>query len=240
MARNHVVALENFQQFTAINVLNDPGHIGGPVVIPNGVKVILVWNLTNGKVGRNVLWANVPGGFAATASVAETVRAALVARSEFTALLGFLALTVSLAGVHLQDARSAGNPEIASTGAATAGTGTGLALPDEVALALTLRTARVGTQFRGRLYQPGYAAVALAAGGVASTATVTALSNYGTALNAVIGANVGTWSIAQPARAAYTGRTGTQHPARAAALVPITSWICRDNHWDSQRRRGLK
>jgi len=46
--------------------------------------------------------------------------------------------------------------------------------------------------------------------------------------------------IGQKARAAYTGTTGTQHPARPAGSEVITSATVKDNHWDTQRKRGLR
>jgi len=47
-----------------------------------------------------------------------------------------------------------------------------------------------------------------------------------------------TLAIAQPARAAYTGTKGALHLARAAAVQPITSIVCRNNIIDHQRRRA--
>lgn len=240
MSRSRVVNLANLPQFTAINVLSDPGHIGGPVVIPNCIKFMIVWTLTDGKIARNVLGMSVPGGFTPTAAIAEQMRTALVAGTQWSGLAGFLATTTSLTRVELLDIRNANNTVISSTGPSTPGTAAGTALPDETAAVLTIRTAKTGPAFRGRIFVPGWASNATAAGGVIAAAAVTALNAWsGNILTAITNAG-GTWVLLQPARAQYTGSTGTVHPARPAGSTTFTSVVCRDNHWDSQRRRGLK
>lgn len=235
-----IVRLDNFQAFQAINVLSDPGHIGGPVVIPNAVKVMPLWLLSNGKLTRSVLGGVVGSFTSASATVAESIRAAIVANSQFGPLLSHIAPTASFVGIDLQDIRQPRLPVFRSTGAAVPGTGTGVELPGEVALVLTIRTNQTGSGARGRMYQQGFDTASLATGGVAAAAVVTALQNYANAIIAGMAAGGLTWGLLQPARAAYTGSTGTAHPARPAAIASPVVTLVRDNHWDSQRRRGLK
>lgn len=235
-----LVRLENFQQFSAINVLSDPGVIGGPVVIPNAIKVMLVWQLADGKVGRNVLGGSVSTSFAVTAGIAEAIRAALVTGPNWTGLAAFLHTSVSLLRVDLQDIRGVSFPVVSSTGAGTPGTSVSTALPSEVALCMTLRTNRTGPGGRGRYYMCGFASNATAAGDVVAPALIAAANQFTGQINSAMTASGITWSLLLPERAAYTGSTGTQHPARVATTLRVESAICRDNHWDSQRRRGLK
>jgi hypothetical protein len=236
-----LVDLSQFQQFSAINLLTDPGAIGGPVVVPNAIKVMPLWTLGDGKVTRSVLGGIVGSFTSASSTVAEAIRAAWVGNSQFAPLLAQIASTVSFTGIEIQDIRQAGNPVFRSTGAAVPGTGTGTELPDEVALVLTLRTAKIGRQWHGRLYQQGWSSVALGAGNTANPAAVTALTNYPNCILAGMAAGGLSWGLIQPARQAYTSpKTGTSFPARAAHIEPITSQLVRDNHWDSQRRRGLR
>jgi hypothetical protein len=235
-----VVDLNNFQQFTAINVLSDAGHIGGPVVIPNCVRVVIVWNLTDGKQARNVLATTVSANFQVTATVAETLRAGFVVGGNWSTLAAFMPTTSSLAAVELVDIRGLNNAPVISTGAPTPGTSASPALPSETAICVTLRTAKAGIGFRGRMYVPNFATNALGAGDQVNAATITALNTWVNQIKAQLDGQSMTWSLAQPARAAYTGSTGTAHPARSAGTVPLTSWATKDNHWDSQRRRGLK
>jgi hypothetical protein len=136
---------------------------------------------------------------------------------------------------------SVANQPIISSGAGGAtGTSSGTELPDEVALVVTERTAFTGPQNRGRMYIPGWATTALGANNTAAAAAVTALGNWAGNIAGILSAQGYTWCVGHVARQAYTGSTGTQHPARVAGTVPITTVAVRDNHWDSQRRRGLR
>lgn len=220
--------------------MSDPGHIAGPVVIPNAIQMRFRWNLMDGKVAHNVMYGQVGGGFVPTAVIAENLRTAIAGAGTWTALAAYLAPTTSLAGVDLLDVRSSGNAIVSSTGAALPGTSASGAMPDEVCACLTLRTAKTGQSNRGRLFIPGFASNAMGAGGIILAATVTALSNFGAALPGLFLGQSITLSIGNPARNAYvSAKTGRSFGPRAAGLVPVTSVLCRDNHWDTQRRRGL-
>lgn len=216
----------------------DPGRIPGAVVIPNGIQVRLIWTLPNSKTVYNVLHATVGGGFSATSTVAETIRAAIVASAGWTTLRPLLNSGVSFAGVDLRDLRSLNNPIFQSTGGAVAGTGAGTALPPGDALVVTLRTATVGRGARGRVYLPGWDSTAMAAGGVAAAGTVTAATGFINAVSTAMSASGATLSIANPARAAYTGTTGAAHAARTAAMLLVTTVVTRNNIFDHQRRRA--
>lgn len=241
MAASRVFDITHLQQFTAINVLSDPGHIGGPVVLGNAVRVMPLWQLPDGKLARNVV-GGIKGSFTvASSAVAEAIRAAWIANANWAPMIARMAPSVSFVGIEIQDLQQAGNPIFRSTGTAIAGTSAGIALPDEVALVLTLRTARVGRQWRGRLYQPGWTSTDLGSGGVAATAAINALTGYAGCVIAGLAAGGLTWGLIKPARQAYTSpTTGVSYPARAASIEPIVTTTVRDNHWDTQRRRGLK
>lgn len=218
--------------------MRDPGRIAGPVIIPNAVQVRLLWTLPNGKTVANVLHASVAGGFSATSTVAEAVRAAIVASAGWTAWKARLNTTVSLAAVDIRDLRTGNNPLVASTGAAAAGTGAGTALPPGDALVVTLRTAFAGRSYRGRAYLPGLDSTALAAGGVAAAGTVTDATSFMTAVQTALSGQGMTLAVAQPARQQYTSAKGTLHNARTAALQTVTSIVTRNTTIDHQRRRA--
>ena len=215
----------------------DPGRIAGPVVIPQCVEVNLRWTFPNSKVVRNVLHGRAAGGFSATATVAEAIRAAIVASGAWTAIKADLNSGTSLTAVELRDIRNPNFPIVESTGGPNAGTGGGDALPSEVALVCTLRTAAAGPGFRGRVYVGGYDAGTLAATGVATAGVDTRLAAFITEVQTAMAASGLTLCIAQPARAEYTGKTGALHPARVATTQDVTSIVVRDLVFDSQRRR---
>lgn len=240
MGRSRVVNLANFEQFTAINVLSDPGAIGGPVKVPQCAQIVLNWTLEDGKTAHNVLYGRFGASFAGTVAQANAILTGLTTGVNWTTLAAFLAPTTALAGISIRNVDIVNQALIQSTGAAAPGTSASPALPNEVAAVITLRTAATGPQNRGRVYVPGFATNALGAGNVIAAAAVTAIQNWGQQLINTINANGYTMVIGQKARAAYKGSTGTDHPARAAGSVVVTGQVVRDNHWDTQRRRGLK
>lgn len=240
MSRSRTINLENIQQFAAINVLSDPGYDPGFHPIPNGIEVILNWTLQDGKTGHNVLGGQVAGGYSPTAAQCDAILSGLTSGGSWTGLAAYLSTTCRLAGVTLQDMRSAGVPPVSSTGAGAVGTSAALDMPNEVAAAITLKTVFSGKQNTGRMYVPGFAANAMAAGNVIAAATVTALNTWGSSIAGILTAQGITWALLHRQRLAYTGVSGAAHPARPAGTIPILQAIMRDNHWDTQRRRGLR
>jgi hypothetical protein len=238
-----IVSLDGLQQFAAVKLNDDPGVIPGPKIIANAAMVRLNWTLTDGKMAHNVLYCTYTGTPTLTAAVAEAIRAQITAGGgTWTALAAFLAPTTALASVTILDVRTTVAAEFNSTGAAAPGTSAGTALPDEVALAVTLRSLTRGPGGRGRYYVPGWASNAVGAGNVVAAAAVTALQNWAANTVSLAIANaIGLQVIGLPARAAYVSPiTGRSFPARASGTLPITQILVRDNHWDTQRRRGLK
>jgi len=217
----------------------DLGRIPGPIIIPNCIEVDLVWNLASGKQVKNVLHGQVAAGFNATAAIAQAIYAAIIASGQWTAWAAFLHTTASFAGVNLRDLRTGNMPLVTSTGASTPGTGAAVALPPGSAAVVTLRTASAGRGFRGRVYLPGLDSGCLtAATGALTAAAQTAGQNFITEVGTALTASGITHSIANPARAQYVGRKGANHPARAAAVVNVTSNQIRLLALASQRRRS--
>lgn len=239
--RSRIIRLDQAQAFQAIHVLSDPGYIGGPVVIPNCIQVTMNWALSSGVQGHNVMYGARTGTLTVDQALANSFKAALAPNAEFTAMALHLAPTASLASVSVRDVSTAGNPLFTSNTAAVPGTSTGTELPNETAICVSLKTNKSGPAYRGRIYLPGWATTALAANNVIAAAVVTAINNWcGNRLFTAFTSNGMSWALGQPARAAYTGSSGTQHPARVAGYTTIASSSVRDNHWDSQRRRGLR
>jgi hypothetical protein len=240
MSRSRIVALENFQQFTAINVLSDPGHIPGPIVIPNCIQVNLMWTQDDGKQAVNVLHARVPGTYTPTVGQANGLLGLMGGDLFNQGILGHMPATSALAAVHMRDLRAPMLPFILSDGPTHPGTSIAAALPNEVAIVLTEKTGLSGPSNRGRIYLPNWDASAVAAGNVIDPSLVNDLTGLGAMWMASFAASGLTMCIGQPARAAYTGSTGRDHPARPAGTVDVTQVVCRDNHFDTQRKRGLR
>jgi hypothetical protein len=202
--------------------------------------VVILWGLASGKVGHSVLYGRYGGGFVPTSGIANSILTGLTSGAGWTGLAAFMAATAGLSGIQLRDVATANQPIVSNTVGGQPGTSASPELPDETAVVVTLRTALTGRANRGRLYTAGYATNALGSGNVVAAGAVTALQAWATTISSVLSGQGLTWVLGQRARAAYTGSTGTQHPARAATSTPVTLATVRDNHWDSQRRRGLK
>lgn len=219
--------------------VRDPGRIAGPEVIPACVEVRLNWELANSKITHNVLHARVAGGFAATSTVAEAIRVAITSGATWTNYAALLNTATSLTGVSLRDMRAANLPLVDSTGAPVAGTAVGGALPPEVALVVTERTAGAGRSFRGRIFLPGFDKTATTSAGAATGGAVSATQAWAQLIQSGMAGQSLTLAIAQPARQAYTSPvTGAAIPARGANLADVTSLVVRDSIFDSQRRRS--
>lgn len=235
-----IIRLDQIQQFMAVNLLSDPGNIGGPVVIPNTAQIRFRWQMATAKVAVNVLYGRTGGVPAPTVSQAQAIFSALSSGAQWTALASHLGNTGGFLGVDIRSVHAANQPFVSSTGALVPGTAAGQPLPNEVAVVVTLRTALAGIQNRGRIFLPGFTADSLSAGQLILAATITDITAWAATIPGAFSAQGYTLSIGHKARVAYQGSTGTQHPARPAETVPVTSLICRDNHWDTVRRRGLK
>jgi hypothetical protein len=236
-----IVSLADFQQFAAINLTLDPGRVAGPKIIPNAMMIRLNWTLTDGKTGHNVLYSTYTGSPAISVAQADAFFSACKG-GNFSAFAAFLAPTAALASVTLLDVRSTTATEFSSTGPPAPGTSAGSAMPDEVAVVVTLKTALRGPGGRGRFYVPGWASNAEGAGGVIAATAVTALQNWVTStLGGAFPTIGGAWVLGLPHRVGYTSPvTGRVFPDRPATTIPLTATSVKDNHWDTMRKRGLK
>lgn len=240
MSRSRWINLANVQQFAAINVLSDPGYDPNNRTIPSCVEIALNYGLESGKQGHSILHARYAAGFTPSSAVANSILTGLTSGAQWTALAAFISTTNSIQGLTLRDLNSPNQPLVPTTVGGSVGSSASPSMPNEVALVGTLRTGNVGPAFRGRLYFPGWATNALGTGNVAAAAAVTAYQNWLNTIPTVLTGQALSFALGQHSRVAYTGVGGKQHPARAAGTVLITSQTVRDNHWDTQRRRGLK
>jgi hypothetical protein len=234
------VNLANLQQFAAINLTSDPGYDRADHRIPNCAQITLRFLLGSGSVANVVTHGSYNGGFSGSQAQANAILTALSSGAQWTALAPHLAPTVNFFGVSIRDLNAEDQPIIDSNVPGGSGTSSGTELPDEVAVVVTKRTAFTGPEHRGRMYIPGWATTALGANNTVAAATVTALGNWASIVAGVYSNSGYTFCIGHRHRLAYTSAAGTPIPERLAGTVPITNVAVRDNHWDSQRRRGLK
>lgn len=235
-----IIALDSLQQFAAVNLLADLGLIAGQKIVTNCATVTLRFNLASGKVGHVVLGGRYTPPFAVTVAQTQAVFAALSTGGAWTTLATFLSPQTTFAGVDIRNIHLKDQPIISSTGAAVPGTSTGTDMPNEIALAISLKTGLTGPRYRGRAYIPGWATNSLGTTNLVAAGAVNALGSWAGTIQAALAQASLVWCLALPARNAYTSpKTGTHFDARPAETPSITQTVV-NNHWDTQRRRGLK
>lgn len=180
-----------------------------------------------GDAGANIF--HVTNGSATDADVPAMLTAI---KAFYTAIASFyLNTTLITIGSSVRDISVTPNRIVAATPLTQAGTTAGEALPANVALVTTWRTAFAGRSFRGRTYL-GPSQETMNNGGIPNAATVstiqTAASNLITGIQATPTLRLGIFSLRR-----------TQPPFSLtpfAATEPVTSAVARSK-WNTQRRR---
>lgn len=209
----------------------------GPVVIPNCAEIVIEW-VANEVTFSNVLHSQLVPTGPIDPNVAESIFSGIKAAGSTTAWLAQVHPETRLTKVIVKDLRAANNPGYESTGISTPGTATGTPLSQGTAMCITLRTARSGRGFVGRVYL----------GGLASGVEETSRNFLSTACNLGVQFVTGVQSVITPllgspvlAQRALDPDPDNPNPAmtqpRAANTVPIVLVNFADTRIDSQRKR---
>ena len=196
----------------------------------------VVWTQAN-RTFKNVFHGAFTGSRPINPSLAETLFVALKAATSTTSWLSRVHTSCSLVAITIKDLNSAYQPAFSSTGAAALGTATGIALPLNSALVVTLRTNQSGQGYRGRAYLGGMNDAQLADSRTFSTAAGAAAQAFVDGIRNIMDTNTIPMAIAQRALAAGTHHDGSPWEARPAALVDVVSISIANPRVDSQRRR---
>ncbi len=215
-----------------------PGYIPGPLVIPNCVEVVLAWTLAGSRKATNVLHADNTAGNTIDDALCDIVFSGVLADARWTTFATRLSATVSFDAIRMRDLDSALQPLVESTGASSPGTSGADMLPQEVALAVTLKTATAGRTGRGRTYLGGLSVDEVGADGHALAGTMTDSAAFIQAVADALFATSMPLVIANRAHSSYVSPlTGLTVPAEAAGFKRVTTIKVDDNLFDSQRRR---
>jgi len=204
--------------------------------IPNCIQVRLVWSTPS----RTLM--NVVHGFSQSAgplnpNIAQSFFSALTGAAGWPNVLAQLPTSTTLTAVDVRDLRQTNNPLIAATFTAIPGTSASTPLPPQTAIAITLRTAFAGVQFRGRIYWGGLSLTADDTTGHISTPGSNAAMSYYNSITAGMNAIAWPLSVAGRDLPARPGHGGVTLPPRPAQNTLVTSALVRDNIFDTQRRR---
>lgn len=170
----------------------------------------------------------------ATVAIAESLFTGIKSNFNAGGLTPLLAPTTSFAGVSLRDMRTTNNAKVDSTGAALVGTAATDALPRQIAACLTVRTAKAGKSYRGRMYVPGFAEIASDASGLMTAPTKTAL-------DAIAAALVNTYAVSGIPLVVWHRPVmdlSDCSVVKPGSIENATQIVCRDTRWDTQRRRN--
>jgi hypothetical protein len=194
-------------------------------VIDNTAQVRIVWANGGTPFAVNVLHGIKDDPLSAVdAARAQTLADALQARlaAVSTTSKSNLRTSITLGQVGIRDLNSPNNAEfIATPGTAFGFSGSTELLPLNVAACVTLRTAKAGQRYRGRVYLSGWTEGASVAG-LMSDGAKTASTDIVSAMNAALDDAGLSMSVASRIN-------GTSQA--------VTSIVARDNVWDTQRRR---
>lgn len=141
------------------------------MVVPAGAQVTLYFSL-NGVLAMNRLGGLVTGSPTFDQTLANTLGSAIKATWSAD-MAGQCTSGTSLVRVGVRDLRADNLHEFRDTNAPVSGTATGDAMPGNVAMCITLRTATAGKSGRGRVYLGGWAESANGPNGTASATAQT-------------------------------------------------------------------
>jgi hypothetical protein len=217
----------------------DGGHIKGAVAaqVPNVIEILWTTGLPNGKTGTCKVHGHytvAPGDMQALANSLATAWSTAWG----TNLAPLMHTATALQGLFVRDMTSATLPIYAGNLTAVPGTGTGNALPLENAIAVTENILGRGKGAKGRFFLGGFVVGEDTAVGGITPAAKTAIDAFGLQIFNAIKAQNLLPCVAKVHRQEYITLTGATIPERLATFTEVTSYVCRDLHWDTQRRRG--
>lgn len=215
----------------------DAGRIKGAAPCASVIEVQIMCTGANGKSANFACYGSYTTAPASMATLASALWTA-ISSAWSSNLASLMAPTASINAVHVRDMTAVTNPVFVGSTTSIAGTGTPPALPPENCIVLTENIQQRGKGLKGRMYLSGWVAAADSGTGVIAAAAETAANNFGAAVFAALQANSLTPCIAQVARQAYIGFTGTSHVARPMGHPAVGNYLVRNTTWDSQRRRG--
>lgn len=209
----------------------------GSLVIPNAVQIKIKW--TYGTLqGINVLGGVGAGSASVNQALADNLDTMIKAALTSSGLVPLLHSTVTLNQVTVRSLVSAGLAEWAGAGAGVAGTGTGDRMPNSVASIVSLKTARAGKSYRGRVYISGFSEGQNDPSGQMVNTVATASTAFINTIRTNITGQGLQLAVLSPALPERTTKPGTVLPAKPAFAEPVTTQLVRSFIWGTQRKRN--
>jgi len=207
-----------------------------PLVIAGAAQLNLHW-VNQGLPFNNVLGVSAPPGVVIDQTLAETVGAAIKTAYNSSTLNTHMGTSTGLQSVGLRDLRTAGQPEYLDSGTVQAGNGLTDTLPPQTALVVSVRTARAGASFRGRIYLGGFVEGDNGPTGLVLQAAADAAVGFIDGVGAALNASGMALAVLSYPREAKTIPEKII-PAKTGFVTPSTVVEVRNLLWDTQRRRA--
>lgn len=207
-----------------------------PLVITNAAQIYLHWSVA-GTPYNNVIGASKPPGVSITQALADTLGAAIKTAYTTSGMATHQQNATGLGQVGVRDISTAGQPEYLDSGLGVVGTGLGDVLPPQTALVVSVRTARAGASYRGRIYLGGFTETDNApAGTIAQAAADAAVAFIDGVSDAISAAGMQMAVLSRPREAKTI--PAKEIAAKGGFATPATVVEVRNLLWDTQRRRG--
>lgn len=208
------------------------------LVLPGCVLIRLIWTRGGEDTAVNVIGAENPGSEPVDQALATALGTAIKASFVSSVQVNNVPTNWALARITIRNIDVEDQAEIPSVGAPQAGANVNHSLPPQVALCVTLRTAKAGPSFRGRVYIPGWSEDTNDVNGFCLAAAAEQARLFVDNIKDDLGANGLTMAVlsrprdaqplAVPPVLAYAGQS-----------TPVTSVDMRNLVWDTQRRRSV-
>lgn len=220
-----------------------------PLVVGGAVQIKLYFGFA-GVAGFNVLHARKSGTMTIDQALANSVDAAV--KSAWVANMAPLcANETGLGAVSVRDLSSPNQPEFVGNSPTVLGSdATSDSLPTGIALCVTLRTAKAGKSYTGRVYVGGFTEAQNGTNGGASQAAADGATNFvGDVKDALGTLGLVLGVLSRPSYATVIKKeTGypdgsteeeilSQSPSRAGAITDVETVQARNLVWDTQRGR---
>lgn len=196
-----------------------------PLVIPASVLIRIIWSSGGSQYAVNVIGAVKTGSVTVNQALADGLFADAKTAHTSSGLAALQPTTVTLSSLGVRDISGPNLPEFMGAGVASAGTAAGgKMLPPQTALCVTIRTAKAGRSYRGRMYVPGWHDTALSSTGTATAGASTAAKGF-----------ADNFSVAIAGRSLSLAVLSRKHLESNLA----TTTQVRDTIWDTVRKRAV-
>lgn len=211
----------------------------GNLPVPLGVEVKLIWGWQGAPYAINVLhFRNTP------ATPIDQIRANAIdtlIKGQYSGASSQGSVNhtgVTLIAVHTRDMRDNTNIEWVGAGSAVPGTATGDPLPAAVSFVQTLKTAKRGRSYQGRIYAWGFTEASNDVLGGVVAATQSAVATFWAGILSNMSSQQ---NMQQCVLSRFTTPPGASAPVERdpPELTTVTAIVQRDTRWDYQRRRAI-